>query len=102
MAEMVAAAAMEMSKSVQSILSSEFFDPGVIRERKLNLCQAYSLLWQEKETGEVSGRVSSFELLSGAVGAAILDLVALGKLEHDVQAKSVLCVRYNKDYLKVS
>ena len=89
------------TKIIVTVLSSSKFNPAEIRESKLNLSQAYSLLWQEKESGEVSGRVSSHSKNSGSVAATVLDLVVKGKIEIDVQPTSTLGIAYNKNYVKV-
>ena len=91
----------EMTKSVVEVINSSHFDRGNITERKLKLSQAYCLLWQDLESGEVSGRMSSPELNAGCAGAALLDLIALGVIDVDVVAKKTLGISYKDNYVRV-
>jgi len=89
------------TSTVRSVLSSSNFNPVEIRESKFNLSQAYSLLWQDKESGEVKGRKMSEQKNCMAVAATILDLVVKGKIEVDVQPKSRLGISYDQNYVRV-
>jgi len=70
-----------VAASVGNYLHSEFFEPKVILERPLKISEAYCLLWQREDSGDVDGRLWMLELLCGACGAVMLDLAALKKIE---------------------
>lgn len=91
----------QMTKSVVKLQTASYFEPCLVAQRPLKLSQAYCLLWQENESGDVDGRRCSFELLGGAVAAALLDLVVLGRIELEVAPKSALGFSYKKNYVKV-
>lgn len=71
---------------------SQYFDRGAILRRKLKLSQAYCLLWQNQDTGDVEGRQGSSRKLGGCFFAVLIDLIALGK---------IMLVRQNKHSLIV-
>jgi len=77
--------------------SSHFYKKEIL-QRSLNLTQAYCLLWQESENGEVDG---DMELRAGAVCAAVVDLVVLDKIEIGIDPKSLLGIKYENTLLKV-
>ena len=70
-----------VATSVGNYLHSEFFEPKVILERPLKISEAYCLLWQREDSGDVDGRLWMLELLCGACGSVMLDLAALKKIE---------------------
>eukprot|EP01063_Lacrimia_lanifica_P002528 TRINITY_DN1132_c0_g1_i3.p1 TRINITY_DN1132_c0_g1~~TRINITY_DN1132_c0_g1_i3.p1 ORF type:complete len:290 (+),score=139.82 TRINITY_DN1132_c0_g1_i3:63-872(+) len=48
---------------------------------KLTVSEAFVLLWQDEDTGDIDGRRSDLEVGAVALCANILDLILLGKLE---------------------
>lgn len=92
----------EMTKAVLKLQAASFFEPSEIAEMPLKLSQAYCLMWQENDSGDVDGRRSSFQLLGGAVAAALLDLIVMGRIELVVAPKSALgLISYKKNYVKI-
>lgn len=91
----------QMTKAIVHLQNASYFEPCVVAEKPLKLSQAYCLLWQENDSGDVDGRRCSFELLGGAVAAALLDLVVLGRIQLEVAPKSALGFSYKKNYVKV-
>ena len=91
----------QMTKAVVKLQTASYFEPSVVAEKPLKLSQAYCLMWQERESGDVDGRRSSFELLGGAIAAALLDLIVMGRIELEVAPKSALGFSYKKNYVKV-
>ena len=87
------------AKAVMEVINSSHFDRENIRKRKLTLSQAYCLLWQDQESGEV--RRSSVELNAGCVAAVLLDLASLGRIEFRVEPKSICGINYTNTYVQV-
>nr|XP_058945579.1 uncharacterized protein LOC131773654 [Pocillopora verrucosa] len=94
-------AARTMAKVVMEIANSPDFDREQIRGEKLTLSQAYCLLWQNSEDGNVGGRRFGFESNSGATAAVIVDLIALGKVEIEIEPNTTMGVKNDHYRLKV-
>jgi len=47
---------------------------------KLTIAEAFTLLWQDAETGDISGRKSDLAVQGMAIAAMITDLILMGKL----------------------
>lgn len=60
------------------------------------LSQAYCLLWQNQETGEVAGRQSSSRKLGGCFFAVLVDLMAMGKITLVSEGSKSLAVQVKK------
>ena len=95
------AAAESMAKVVMEIVNSCHFDREQIRGEKLKLSQAYCLLWQNADTGDVGGRKVGFESNAGAAAAVLVDLVVLGKVEIEVEPNKTLGIKNDLIRLKV-
>lgn len=94
-------AAGTMAKVVMEIANSPDFDREQIRGEKLTLSQAYCLLWQNPEDGDVDGRKLGIESNSGAAAAVIVDLIVLGKVEIEIEPNTTLGVKNDHYRLKV-
>lgn len=82
-----------VAASVGNYLHSEFFEPKIILERPLTISEAYCLLWQREDSGDVDGRLWILELLCGACGAVMLDLAALKKIQvEEVKTTAIGCL----------
>lgn len=101
MAGAVDMACKKAAKAVMEVINSSHFDRENIRRRKLTLSQAYCLLWQDQESGEVVRRTSSVELNAGCVAAVLLDLASLGRIEFRVKPKSICGINYTNTYVQV-
>ncbi|XP_031559193.1 uncharacterized protein LOC116295502 [Actinia tenebrosa] len=93
--------AKEMAKAVLAVINSEHFDKDEIREQKLTLSQAFCLLWQDPESGDVDGRKVSVETNGGAAAAVLLDLVVLGKGEVELVPNKTLGIKNDLIVFKV-
>lgn len=91
----------EMAKAVKEIVNSSYFDKEVCRSEDLKVSQAYCLLWQDSESGDVDGRKISVETNGGAAAAVLIDLVVLGKVEVEIEPNKTLGVKNDKILLKV-
>lgn len=91
----------EMEKAVKEIVNSAYFDIEVCRSANLKVSQAYCLLWQDSESGEVDGRKISVETNGGAAAAVLIDLVVLGKVEVEIEPNKALGYKCDKILLKV-
>lgn len=78
---------------VMEIANSSDFDREQIRGEKVTLSQAYCLLWQNSEHGDVDGRKFGIESNSGATAAAIVDLIVPGKVEIEIEPNTTLGVK---------
>ena len=93
-----------LTQAIGEIVNSSHFDKKEILQlsldnyKKLNLTQAYCLLWQESKDGKVDGKM---EIRGGAVCAAVLDLIVLDKVEIEIDPKSLLGFKYENTLLKV-
>ena len=94
-------AAGTMAKVVMEIANSSDFDREQIRGEKVTLSQAYCLLWQNPEDGDVDGRKLGIESNSGAAAAVIVDLIVLGKVEIEIEPNTTLGVKNDHYRLKV-
>ncbi|EDO31753.1 predicted protein [Nematostella vectensis] len=94
-------ASSSMRDAVLQIVNSAHFNPSEMKERKLTLSQAYCLLWQDAESGNVKGRQTSCELQAGAAAACLLDLIIQGKITVDVVPKTTLGIDREDVYVKV-
>ncbi|XP_028402349.1 uncharacterized protein LOC114525296 [Dendronephthya gigantea] len=75
------------------IQHSQYFDRASVLRRPLKLSQAYCLLWQNQETGDVEGRQGSSRKLGGCFFAVLVDLMALGKISLVSEHKNSLAVQ---------
>ncbi|XP_032234023.1 uncharacterized protein LOC116616177 [Nematostella vectensis] len=75
---------------LREILQSGRFNIKDCQSRNLHLSQAYCLLWQNPETGEVTGRVSDEIIHDAAVAAILLDLAVRGYVELCIQEKTFM------------
>ncbi|KXJ27599.1 uncharacterized protein LOC110235018 [Exaiptasia diaphana] len=76
-----------MAEKLRQVLQSKNFTKDDFDTRALKLSQAFCLLWQDKETGEVSGRQKPGRVSNAAVVAVLIDLFILGKIEFEVLVK---------------
>ena len=89
----------KLTQAVVEIVNSSHFDKKDILQRSLHLTEAYCLLWQDSKDGNVDGQI---ELRGGAVCAAVVDLIALDKVEVEIDPKSLLGIKYENTLLKVN
>ena len=67
------------------------------------LSEAYCLLWQHSNTGEVVGRQNSKQKIGGAVCAVLLDLIAMEKIKiEQLEEKKFLFLNYTEIWVRVS
>ncbi|XP_031574252.1 uncharacterized protein LOC116308040 [Actinia tenebrosa] len=92
-----------IAERLREILQSRHFNKDDFEGRPLKLSQAFCLLWQNKENGEVSGRQRSGRIANAAVLAVLLDLFALGKIEFEAQVKQWIALGRRREitYVKV-
>lgn len=76
-----------IAERLREILQSRYFNKDDCEGRPLKLSQAFCLLWQNKDSGEVSGRQRAGRTANAAVLAVLLDLFVLGKIEFEAQVK---------------
>lgn len=69
------------------VLASDRFDKGSILQRDLGLSEAFCLLWQNENTGDVAGRLRPNALTASATAAVLLDLYVLDKIDFDKDIK---------------
>ena len=93
----------ELTAAINRIIRSSYFDREVIVNRPLKLSQAYCLLWHDAQTGDVKGRESSwnYELQGGAFATCILDLLAMEKIDFELEQKSFMGIPFETTYIKV-
>ena len=86
-----------MRDAILEVVNSDHFDKeaivGEIKSRRINISEAFCLLWQNSETGDVSGRQAGIELNGAAAAVCIVDLVILGKVEIEVVPGTTLGVK---------
>ena len=92
----------DMRDAVLEVVNSPYFDVEVFRNRQLTLSQAYCLLWQDAESGNVWGRQTSLERTGGAAATCLIDLVVKGKICFEVTSKTTLGVEREDVYVKVN
>lgn len=73
--------ALGFARTVYEISTSKWFHIEDFRRHEILLSEAYLLLWQNSETGNVDGRKVGLPLKVGAYAALFLDLIVAGKLE---------------------
>ena len=66
---------------VYKIVKHSHFKPDDFQKYDLHLCEAYCLLWQNAETGSVSGRKLGIPLKIGLFAALFIDLCAANRLD---------------------
>jgi hypothetical protein len=86
---------------LREILQSENFNKDDFEGRSMRLSQAFCVLWQNKESGEVSGRQRSGRTANAAVVAVLLDLFMLGKIEFEAQVKQWIALRRRREIIFV-
>ncbi|XP_032234021.2 uncharacterized protein LOC116616176 [Nematostella vectensis] len=91
-----------MVDRLREILKSDYFDKDSFDERRLKLSQAFCLMWQDKENGEVSGRQKSGPPAAAAIVAVLIDLLILEKIEFEVEVKQWMTRRREIIYVKVA
>lgn len=69
------------------LLASDRFDKDSITEKDLSLSQAFCLLWQNQDTGDVAGRQSPNAMTDTASAAVLLDLYVLEKIDLEKEIK---------------
>jgi len=88
--------------TICGILRSPHFDKKAIQGRPLKLSEAYCLLWQHSNTGEVVGRQNSKQKIGGAVCAVLLDLIAMEKIKiEQLEEKKFLFLNYTEIWVRV-
>lgn len=92
-----------IAERLREILESRHFNKDDFEGRPLKLSQAFCLLWQNKNNGEVSGRQRAGRTANAAVLAVLLDLFVLGKIEFEAQVKQWIALgrRRQITYVKV-
>ncbi len=73
--------ALGFARTVYEITASKWFLIEDFQKHDIFLSEAYLLLWQNSETGNVDGRKVGLPLKVGAYAALFLDLIVAGKLE---------------------
>lgn len=93
-----------MAEKLRQVLQSKNFAKDDFDTRALKLSQAFCLLWQEKDTGEVSGRQKPGRASNAAVVAVLIDLFILGKIEFEVLVKQWTSMNRRREiiFVKVS
>ena len=76
-----------MADKLREVLQSKNFAKDDFDTRSLKLSQAFCLLWQEQESGEVHGRQRAGKASNAAAVAVLLDLFMLGKIEFEALVK---------------
>ena len=69
------------------LIQSDSFDCDAVRKRELSLSQAFYLLWQNQETGDVAGRQKPGAMTNMATAAVLLDLYVLCKIDLHLEIK---------------
>lgn len=91
-----------VSAKLGELLSSDKFDKDSVMLRDISLSQAFCLLWQNEETGDVAGRQRPSATTDTAAAAVLLDLYVLGKIDFDRQIKQWMDRKRQVIYVKVS
>lgn len=90
-----------MADKLREILHSKNFAKDDFDTRVLKLSQTYCLLWQDRETGEVSGRQKPGRTSNIAVVAVLIDLFILGKIEFEVHVKQWTSMKRRREIIFV-
>ena len=90
-----------IADKLREIIQAEQFDKESFKTRKLRFSQAFCLLWQNTESGDVPGRQGSGILLDCAACAVLLDLYSLGKIDFETESRYWLGIRRDLLYVKV-
>ncbi|KAK3710157.1 hypothetical protein QZH41_010556 [Actinostola sp. cb2023] len=92
-----------MADKLREVLEAKNFNKDDFDTRAFKLSQAFCLLWQDKDTGEVSGRQRSGKTANAAVVAVLIDLFILGKIEFEALVKQWTSMRRKREiiYVKV-
>lgn len=69
------------------VLASDRFDKDSISQGELGLSQAFCLLWQNQNTGDVAGRLRPNVMTTMATAAVLLDLYVLDKIDFNKDIK---------------
>ena len=91
----------KMRTAVVEIVNSSWFDKEHFQTEKLKLSQAFCLLWQDPESGEVHGRKMGVECNAAACAAGIIDLFAMDRVEVEVESNKTLGIKDDNILLKV-
>ncbi|KXJ14920.1 hypothetical protein AC249_AIPGENE27505 [Exaiptasia diaphana] len=91
----------KMTEALVAIVNSSWFDKESFQTEKLKLSQAFCLLWQDPESGDVSGRKSGVECQAAAAAAGIVDLIVMDRVEIEVQPNKTLGIKDDNILLKV-
>ena len=95
----------DMRDAILEVINSDHFDReailGEIKNRKLNISQAFCLLWQNSDTGDVSGRQTGIEVNGAAAAVCIVDLAILDKVEIEIVPGTTLGVSTADVFAKV-
>mmetsp|Transcript_41980 Transcript_41980/g.50883 ORF Transcript_41980/g.50883 Transcript_41980/m.50883 type:complete len:584 (-) Transcript_41980:193-1944(-) len=70
-----------------TVSPSDAYQLEYVLNKKLTLAEAFILIWQDDETGNIDGRKSSQEIQSIAVAACMLDLLLLGRLKIETRTQ---------------
>lgn len=76
-----------VSAKIGELLASDRFDKDSIAQRELSLSQAFCLLWQNQQTGDVAGRQRPNAITDTATAAVLLDLYVLEKIDLEKEIK---------------
>ena len=90
-----------IADKLREIIQAEQFYKESFKTRKLRFSQAFCLLWQNTESGDVPGRQGSGILLDCAACAVLLDLYSLGKIDFETESRYWLGIRRDLLYVKV-
>ncbi|XP_065064604.1 uncharacterized protein LOC135690853 [Rhopilema esculentum] len=69
------------SRTIHELCSSRWFCFEDFKQHEILLSEAYVLLWQNSETGDIDGRKVGLPLKVGAYAAVFLDLIISRKIE---------------------
>ena len=73
--------ALGFSRTIFEICTAKWFQIEHFQRHEILLSEAYLLLWQNSETGDVDGRKVGLPLKVGAYAGIFLDLIVAGKIE---------------------
>ena len=73
--------ALGFAKTIYEICSAKWFNIEDFQKHEILLSEAYVLLWQNSETGDIDGRKVGLPLKVGAFAAVFLDLIISKKIE---------------------
>ena len=91
-----------ISAKIGKLLASDRFDKDSIVRRELSLSQAFCLLWQNEQTGDVAGRQRPNAMTDTATAAVLLDLYALEKIDLEKEIKHWMDRKRQTVMVKVS